>query len=169
MRHGYSTFIAESDIEGADCWASVIQGAIDEADCVVAICSTSYGDTVWTKREFEYADGAKKLIVPLWHSGTFPPKPLALYLAGVNRVPRGNDPLASFSRHEEVFEQLVKALAAKGVPPRQVTTRGTSSQVAIQLLGSQGSRALSCDVHAYLQASTLARRPVARRPHSMDN
>ncbi|GFH28200.1 TIR domain-containing protein [Haematococcus lacustris] len=64
-------------------------------------------------RELHAADEANKEILPLWHSGDYPPKPVSMYLTGVQRLPRGNQPLvqADFQSLVSDLEQLSRRWA----------------------------------------------------------
>ncbi|KAJ9512020.1 hypothetical protein QJQ45_004576 [Haematococcus lacustris] len=105
--YGYSVFVGESDIEGGASWVQTIQVAITDCQVFIPICSKTYGDTKWTLRELHEADEANKEILPLWHSGDYPPKKVSLYLRSVQRLPRGNQPLVQAD-----FQSLVSDLVA---------------------------------------------------------
>lgn len=51
-------------------------------------------------RRLQFADNLKKPIVPLWHSGKYPPDKIAIFLGGMQRVPRGNAPMAQSASAE---------------------------------------------------------------------
>ena len=79
-------------LQGGDRWMEVIQAAVLGCTVFVAMCSREYATDAspWTTREFLLADENGKHIVPLWHSGTYPPPKLALSLGGVNYVPKAS-------------------------------------------------------------------------------
>ena len=86
----YSVFVAESDLKGGQSWAARIQDAVRRCEALVVLCSPTYGDTQWTFRELQLADNHRKPIVPVWHSGPFPPPSVEIFLSGSQRVPAGN-------------------------------------------------------------------------------
>ncbi|KAJ9512021.1 hypothetical protein QJQ45_004577 [Haematococcus lacustris] len=106
---GYSVFVGESDIEGGASWAQAIQMAITDCQVFIPVCSKTYGDTKWTLRELHAADKANKEILPLWHSGDYPPKPVSMYLDHVQRLPRGNQPLVQ-ANFQSLVSDLVEAV-----------------------------------------------------------
>ncbi|KAL6749458.1 hypothetical protein V8C86DRAFT_2845510 [Haematococcus lacustris] len=112
---GYSVFVGESDIEGEASWAQAIQVAITDCQVFIPVCSKTYGDTKWTLRELHAANEAKKEILALWHSGDYPPKPVSMYLTGVQRLPRGNQPLVQ-ADFQSLVSDLVAAIKKVGGP-----------------------------------------------------
>ena len=125
---GYSVFVGEAAIEGGSSWPSTIQKGVEDCRAFVVLCSASYGDAAaspWTKRELELADNLKKPLVPVWHSGPYPPRAVAIYLGGTQRIPTG-DFREGYAKakisHEKVAEELAAALARAGVPSRNKLT-----------------------------------------------
>ncbi|PNH03326.1 Serine/threonine-protein phosphatase 6 regulatory ankyrin repeat subunit A [Tetrabaena socialis] len=130
QRKGYTVFVGEISLEGGQQWADQIQDAVLECKVFVAVCSSEYGDTEWTKREYQLADNSKKIIIPLWHSGTYPPKRLAIFMGGLQRVPAGNNPLTKID-FEAGMQQLVTILEHLGCQPdRQHTAAGAGPAAA---------------------------------------
>jgi hypothetical protein len=120
---GYSVFVGEQDIGGADSWMSVIQAGVSGCTAFVVLCSPTYGDAAvsqWTQREFMQAVNEGKLLLPVWHSGAYPPPATRLVLGGLQRIPGGNYAggyAAAGIAHAAVVEALVKALQEKGILP----------------------------------------------------
>lgn len=122
QKRGYSVFVGETAIQGASSWPSSIQKGVENCKAFVMLCSETYGDadkSPWTKRELELADYLKKPLLPVWHSGPYPPRPVAIYLGGTQRIPSGifrNGYANADISHERVAEELAAALARLGVP-----------------------------------------------------
>jgi ankyrin repeat protein len=122
---GYTVFVGESSIEGGDEWASTIQAAVVGCKAFVVVCSRTYGDemvSTWTWREFQLADKLKKLILPVWHSGPYPPEAVQIFLSGTQRVPNSNITVgyvAAGISQEAVAAELARTMALKGVLPSQ--------------------------------------------------
>ncbi|KAL6756858.1 TIR domain-containing protein [Haematococcus lacustris] len=114
---GYSVFVDESDIEGGASWVQAIDMAITDCQVFIPVCSETYGDTKWTVRELHAADEAKKKILPLWHSGNYPPKEVKLYLNNLQRLPRGDQPLEQ-ANFQSLVSDLVAAIKKAGCLPR---------------------------------------------------
>ncbi|KAL6749459.1 hypothetical protein V8C86DRAFT_2845553 [Haematococcus lacustris] len=112
---GYSVFVGESDIEGGASWAQAIKVAITDCQVFIPVCSETYGATKWTFRELHAADEANKEILPLWHSGDYPPEPVSMYLGHVQRLPRGNQPLVQ-ADFQSLVSDLVAAVKKVGGP-----------------------------------------------------
>ncbi|KAL6749460.1 hypothetical protein V8C86DRAFT_2845564 [Haematococcus lacustris] len=135
--HGYSVFVGESDIEGGASWVQTIQVAITDCQVFIPVCSKTYGDTKWTLRELHAADEANKEILPLWHSGDYPPKPVSIYLGNVQRLPRGSQPLVQ-ADFQSLVSDLVAAIKKAGCLPRNPP--GPSNQALQGLTLDQGRR-----------------------------
>jgi hypothetical protein len=116
MARGFSTFVAEQSLQGGQDWTDKIQSAIMDCTAVIALCSTTYGDTKWTKREFGLCDNLGKPILPVWHSGIFPPASLALQMSTMQRVPRGSEPLGS-ANFDATMDEIVAFLERHRVHP----------------------------------------------------
>ena len=120
---GYTVFVGEAAIQGGSSWPTTIQKGVEDCKAFVVLCSATYGDAAvspWTKRELELADNLKKPLLPVWHSGPYPPKPVAIYLGGLQRFPRGNirdGYVKARISHESVAEELMDALQRIGVAP----------------------------------------------------
>ena len=99
--------------QGGDQFPDIIQGAVLNCKAFVAICSTSYGSTKYTKMEFTLAHSEGKTIIPVYHSGAWPPPALKLFLAGVNYVPKGSCATGPKAPSVgEVAKQVVDAMLA---------------------------------------------------------
>ena len=119
---GFTVFIAETAITAGDSWDQVIQNAVRGCEAFVAVCSATYGsakESRWTLREMQMADGRSKPIIPIWHSGDYPPEDVEIYLTGKQRVPGGVSKDVRSLPFEHVVDEVVAALAlAKCVPSR---------------------------------------------------
>ena len=124
---GYSVFVGESAIRSGACWPTKIQKAVEDCSAFVVLCSTTYGDEAVsprTARELDLADRLKKPLIPVWHSGPYPPKAVAIYLGGKQRIPTGilMEGYASAGiSHERVADELAAALAHAGVRSADAT------------------------------------------------
>jgi hypothetical protein len=120
---GYSVFVGEGAIQGADDWPTTIQRGVQDSTALVVLCSATYGDEVvspWTRRELVMADNLKKKLFPVHHSGPYPPKAVDIFLSGMQRIPDGDLPNGyadSRFSHDDVAAQLAQALSQKGVMP----------------------------------------------------
>ena len=52
-----------------------------------------YGASKWTKRELQYADKlhserGRPVVLPVWHSGPFPPPKASIFFSSTQRVPQ---------------------------------------------------------------------------------
>lgn len=120
---GYRVFVGEAAIQGGSSWPNTIQQGVEDCKAFVVLCSETYGDEAvspWTKRELVLADNLKKPLIPVWHSGPYPPKAVAIYLGGTQRIPHGNFSggyVNADISHERVAEELAAALSRVGVAP----------------------------------------------------
>ncbi len=120
---GYSVFVGEGAIQGADDWPTTIQHGVEASAAFVVLCSPSYGDAVaspWTRRELVMAGNLQKKLLPVHHSGPYPPQAVAIYLSGVQRIPGGELPHGyadSAFTHDDVAAQLAQALLREGIKP----------------------------------------------------
>ena len=100
-------------LQGGDQFPDIIQDAVRNCTAFVAICSTSYGSTPFTKMEYTLAYNKGKTIIPVYHSGTWPPSALELFLSGVNYVPKGSCATGPKAPSVgEVAKQVVDAMLA---------------------------------------------------------
>ena len=124
----FLSFLQEK-LAGGQKWAAEIQQSILNAHAIIVVCTPTYGETTWTYRELQLADNhvsectrrlrggtkeAKRLfdrmtcnfrqtkpIIPLWHSGVYPPKAVEIFFSGLQRVPAGDRPLVDLrARHQ---------------------------------------------------------------------
>jgi hypothetical protein len=122
-KRGYRVFVGEAAIQGGASWPTTIQQGVEDCQAFVILCSPTYGDPAvspWTKRELELADNLKKPLIPVFHSGAYPPKAVGIYLGGLQRIPGGNfrdGYVAAKISHDKVVEELAAALARAGVLP----------------------------------------------------
>ena len=66
----------------------MLQNAILGCKAFVPLCSDSYGDSKYTKLEFNFAFNESKPMIPIYHSGSYPPKALAMKFSNMNYVPK---------------------------------------------------------------------------------
>ncbi|PNH05403.1 Ankyrin repeat domain-containing protein [Tetrabaena socialis] len=93
QRDGYLVFVGEASLTAGDSWDDMIQGAIERSSVFIALCSPTYGQTAWTKRELQLADSDQKVIIPVWINGDYPPRGVRMYLLGKQRLPQGDRPM----------------------------------------------------------------------------
>jgi hypothetical protein len=120
VKRGFSVFVGEGAIQGGDEWPDTISNGVRNCKAFVVLCSRTYGDTVWTKREIVMADNLQKPLIPVYHSGVYPPPAVEIYLGGKQRIPGGTFSagyVAANISHDKVVEGLVEALARAGVQP----------------------------------------------------
>jgi hypothetical protein len=117
---GFSVFVGEAAIQGGEEWPETIAAGVHNCSAFVVLCSPTYGDTVWTKRELVMADNLRKPLIPVWHSGPYPPKAVEIFLGGKQRIPGGNFSdgyVAAKIAHSAVAEELIAALLRAGIVP----------------------------------------------------
>ena len=117
--NGYSVFVGESAIQAGDIWPRTVQEGVLNCRAFVVMCSTSYGDervSPWTFREIALADNQMKPIIPVWHSGVYPPPAVSIYLGHKHRVPSGTGDMRSVAI-ATVVEELIGALQRADVWP----------------------------------------------------
>jgi hypothetical protein len=129
VERGYTVFIGEEGIDAGEDWANAIKKAIVGCEVFVVLCSSTYGETKWTLREFQQADKLNKPIIPIWHSGVFPPDAIEIFLVGCQRIPTGASSQKDVRSMDvnEAVDQLVIALRKKkcfpiNCPTAKVTT-----------------------------------------------
>ncbi|GFR39834.1 hypothetical protein Agub_g328, partial [Astrephomene gubernaculifera] len=115
---GYTVFVGENKLQGGQLWGQEIQAAVINCEVFIALCSPSYGSSPWTFREFQLADNKEKCILPIWHSGPYPPPALEIFLSGVQRVPQGDNPLVD-SDFEACMQEVLTCLKRMGSEPSQ--------------------------------------------------
>ncbi|PNH04094.1 Ankyrin repeat domain-containing protein 29 [Tetrabaena socialis] len=112
---GYSVF-SDVELRGGQVFAVRIQAAIERSQVFIALCSKGYGDSDWTRMEFELARKLKKHILPLWHDSEYPPRALQIYLSSLNRIPKGSKPLLECG-FIKAMQELVVRLEEVGCLP----------------------------------------------------
>ena len=118
---GFSVFLGEAHNE--DSLPVVIQKGVESCKAFVALCSPTYGDTnssKWTYRELVLAANLEKLLIPVWHSGPYPPRSVEIFLSGMARIPGGqvDGYVAAGISHEQVAGELAGVLVRAGVMPQ---------------------------------------------------
>lgn len=127
---GYEIFVGEEYIQGSMGWMDEIAKAMKRANAIIFLCSNDYCNTIWTKKEVAYAMEKRMKVVPIWHSGVYPPEPVEFVMAGIQRVPLGRKNMLEVD--PDVFlRQLVKALFIQGAKPalHLATTPGASDYI----------------------------------------
>ena len=85
----------------------------------VILCSPTYGDRTqspWTFDELTMAKNNRKPLIPVWHSGVYPPPTVEIMLGGLQRIPAGNNDMRAVSL-ARVVDELAAALQRAGVAP----------------------------------------------------
>jgi len=117
---GFSVF-QTLGLLGGEAWPDAIQAGVRNSRAVVALCSPGYGGTTWTKRELVLADSLGKTLIPVWHSGAYPPAEAEIYLTGTQYLPQiqgeAQGYVAAGYTVEQVADALTVALEAAGVEP----------------------------------------------------
>ena len=130
QRLGFSVFVGETSIQGGDTWPITIQEGVRHCKAFVALCSPTYGDRAlspWTLDELTMAKNNRKPLIPVWHSGAFPPPSVEIMLGALNRIPSGNlvDGYAAAGiSHDCVAKQVAAALRRIGVVPSLAKVAG---------------------------------------------
>ena len=95
---GYSCFVGEKQLEGGDEWATTIAKAVKGCKAMLIVSSPTYGMTKWTFRELQMADNNAKKLIPIYHSGNFPPNDkVEVFLGGTQYIDFS-------SGHERTFD-----------------------------------------------------------------
>jgi len=100
-------------------WPITIQDGVRHCKAFVVLCSPTYGDRSllpWTFDELTMAKNNRKPLIPVWHSGNYPPPAVEIMLGGLQRIPAGNVDMRSVSL-EHVVNDLAAALQRAGVTP----------------------------------------------------
>ncbi|GLC45467.1 hypothetical protein PLESTB_000317200 [Pleodorina starrii] len=113
---GFTVYVAEAVLEGGAEWSREIQQAVAQCQVFIMMCSPGYGENKWSFNEFQMADNEKKAIIPIWHSGAYPPDTLKIFLAGRQRIPKGDKPLLEVE-FRYAMRQLDTCIAQMGVRP----------------------------------------------------
>ncbi|KAG2487778.1 hypothetical protein HYH03_013622 [Edaphochlamys debaryana] len=98
-----------------------------------------------TFREFQLADFKKKPILPVWHSGQYPPAALEIFLSGLQRVPQGGKCLKE-TAFDEAMRQILSCLQREGCHPKY--PRGAAPAPA----SNPASASASGPAHAFVSS-----------------
>ena len=136
---GYSCFVGEKQLEAGDEWATTIARAIKGCRAMLIVSSPTYGETKWTFRELQMADNNQKKLIPIYHSGKFPPNDkVEMFLGGTQYIDFRTE------NHSHTFEEKVSELVAKlkkqKIFPDIYTADGSDKNGASRL--RQGSQLL---------------------------
>jgi hypothetical protein len=122
----YRVFVGESAIQAGNIWPRTIQEGVEGCRAFVAVCSATYGDervSPWTFREIALADSLKKPIIPIWHSGRYPPPAVSIYLGYKQRLPGGSADMRTVDL-TAVVDELVGALEREDIWPQPLPVSG---------------------------------------------
>ncbi|PNH02306.1 hypothetical protein TSOC_011735 [Tetrabaena socialis] len=86
-------------------WAERPEQRIIGCQVFIALCSPGYGGSTWTVLEYQLAHSVEKTIIPVWHSGQYPPAELQIYMTELQRVPSGSQPLVEMD-FKTVMQEL---------------------------------------------------------------
>ncbi|EFJ49335.1 hypothetical protein VOLCADRAFT_90161 [Volvox carteri f. nagariensis] len=170
--HGYTVYLNENVLEGGHDWSKEIQQAVMNCMVFVMLCSQGqslrlampvhscleanavlgrYGENKWTFGEFQFAESERKHIIPLWHSGTYPPPPLKVMLGNYTRVPKGGKPLVQcdfdtcMKQLESRLGQALAKTAQEAAAARDATKPSTTPTSCIRkLIGHEDEVLVLC-------------------------
>jgi hypothetical protein len=63
--HGFQAWIDRRKLEGGQVFDREIRNAIDDADAMLVVLSQDAVDSMWVRKEWQYAKKQKKLVIPL--------------------------------------------------------------------------------------------------------
>jgi hypothetical protein len=127
---GFGVFCYASSVSEKCAWKNVLLHGIQSCQAFIPVCSPTYGDidvSPWTHTEVVQAERQRRttgapLILPVWHSGAYPPPDLAYELAGVEPVPAGAQAAESMPM-AQVVAAVLQQLEAMGIRPREDAAR----------------------------------------------
>ncbi|PNH00706.1 hypothetical protein TSOC_013456 [Tetrabaena socialis] len=134
-----------------------------------------YGSSTWTMREYLLADGAKKTILPLWHSGAYPPERVQIFMNELQRVPSGRCPLVE-ADFEATMQERALLLAVDYLslleverllsnPAANPNVQGTNGVTALHTASGNGRNDV---VEVLLRAGAdVAAKDIASRPRAI--
>ena len=103
---GYDVWYDLTDLEGGDHWADELQTAIDECQVYVLVISPNSVASEWVEKEFIYASGEGKKVVPLLFKQT----DLPLWLVNIHYVD------IQGANYKENFQHVLGALDGEDKP-----------------------------------------------------
>lgn len=163
---GYSVFLDVAHLEGGDEWDLIIQAAVADCEGFIPLVSPTYGDRAesrWTYREYVMADQMQKSIIPVFHSGDYPPKSLRMRMATVNYVPAKGSvrklSLCSGAAFDSAMKELLAGLRKKGVLPRQQPGATGNQKVTVHAWWSH------VNLYGGVAASTALHMPATQCSH----
>jgi hypothetical protein len=133
---GYSVFVGEGAIEGGDFWPVTIQNGVRHCKAFVVLCSPTYGDRAvspWTFDELTMAKNNRKPLLPVWHSGYYPPPSVEIMLGGLQRIPGGDRDMRAVPM-ERVVTELARALQRVGVAPSSAPVAAVPAAACVPLV-----------------------------------
>ena len=105
---GFTAYMLDNSVRAGSCFEK-IQDGIHKCACFLAVVSPSYGSCAssrWTYRELCMASDAAKLVIPIWHSGTFP-GPLGLAFSGASAIDFRN------YKDDSIFSDCIEQLCVR--------------------------------------------------------
>ena len=135
-QQGWQVFLDQAEIEAGDFWEETIIAAVKGCDVMLALISTGYAESRWCKEELKLASDRGKHIIPIFHSGVYPPEALVLRLGSVQSVPSG-EPMRpeDFDLVAETVVSVIKrkvghklGLAPPGGPAQQPQAQSSQPQ-----------------------------------------
>jgi hypothetical protein len=127
VARGFRVFVGESAIQAGASWPDAVNNGIQAAAAVIVLCSPGYADperSRWTCRELQLAVVLNKPLVPVWHSGTYPPPGAAPHLvcrqqcAGGGHARSDRGYADAGVSPEALAAEVEAALARVGVAPQ---------------------------------------------------
>ena len=109
VRLGFTVFLSEDSIPSGADWLEAIADSVSDCEAVVALCSNTYGESEGVSDEMKLAKLKRKPMLPVLHSGEWPPKNCRLMFAGTNYTPWGGA--------EDTANNLLVSLKAMGITP----------------------------------------------------
>ena len=152
---GIRVFFGAVSLSGGQAWVKQITHAAKTCAVFCPVVSRTFGASKWTLRELQMADESKRAIVPVWHSGPWPPATAAgPVLAGRQRVPSSSSFVDSGSNLEQLLERLLPALGDAGVRALAAALPQSRLRAATQA-GLDAQRAALAAATATATATTL--------------
>lgn len=94
--------------QGGSDFFLTIQESINRCEVFVAVCSSTYSnkeESEWTYMEYTLAKTKKKHILPVFHSGTWPPAGIEMYLITKEYVPKDDGSLSPVWRSRKWLQR----------------------------------------------------------------
>mmetsp|Transcript_57561 Transcript_57561/g.182291 ORF Transcript_57561/g.182291 Transcript_57561/m.182291 type:complete len:164 (+) Transcript_57561:183-674(+) len=118
---GFTVFLSEDSIPPGSDWHKEIGDAITGCEAVVAFCTKTYGESKGVSKEMKLADLKEKPMLPVLHSGDWPPKNCELMLADTNYTP--------WEGAVDTANKLLETLKPMGITPSKPPGTGRSQDL----------------------------------------